>query len=122
MLCSETEEGQVPLSLELLYHSAQTKTRSDALMVAVHLLMMEMGFVSEVCLRMCVDPRLAHPDIQLTVCVHVFAGLPAETPTDASRLEFPSGSLQAAVHSPSVWWQCGAACGRQHGPCPRCAA
>lgn len=57
MLCSEAEEGQVPLSLELLYHSAQTRTRSDALMVAVHLLMMETGFVSEVCLCMWIHSR-----------------------------------------------------------------
>lgn len=120
MLCSEAEEGQVPLSLELLYYSAQTRTCSDALMVAVHLLMMETGFVSEVCLRTCVDPQLTHADIQLTACVR--AGLPAEAPTDASRLEFPSRSLQAAVLSPSVWWQCGAAGGRQHGPRPRCSA
>lgn len=57
MLCSEAEEGQVPLSLELLYHSAHSRTPSDALMVAVHLLMMETGFVSEVCLRMRVEPQ-----------------------------------------------------------------
>lgn len=53
MLCSEAEEGQVPLSLELLYHSAQTRSPSDALMVAVHLLMLETGFVSEVCVCVC---------------------------------------------------------------------
>lgn len=122
MLCSEAEEGQVPLSLELLYHSAQTRTRNDALMVAVHLLMMETGFVSEVCLHNWGHSQLSHAGIQLTLCVFAFAGLPAEAPTDASRLEFPSGSIQAAIHSPSVWWQCGAACGCQHGPCPRCAA
>lgn len=48
MLCSEAEEGQVPLSLELLYHSAQTCSPSDALMVAANLLMMETGFIPEV--------------------------------------------------------------------------
>lgn len=48
MLCSEAEEGQVPLSLELLYHSAQSCSPSDALMVAANLLMMETGFVPEV--------------------------------------------------------------------------
>lgn len=48
MLCSEAEEGQVPLSLELLYHSAQTCSPGDALMVAANLLMMETGFVPEV--------------------------------------------------------------------------
>lgn len=53
MLCSEAEEGQVPLSLELLYHSAQTCSPNDALMVAVHQLMMETGFVFEVCSAVC---------------------------------------------------------------------
>lgn len=48
MLCSEAEEGQAPLSLELLYHSAQTTSPSDALMVAANLLMVETGFVPEV--------------------------------------------------------------------------
>lgn len=51
MLCSEAEEGQAPLSLELLYHSAQTTSPSDAVMVAANLLMTETGFVPEVRLQ-----------------------------------------------------------------------
>lgn len=47
MLCSEAEEGQAPLSLELLYHSAQTSSPSDAIMVAANLLMLETGFVPQ---------------------------------------------------------------------------
>ncbi|KAM3858907.1 F-box only protein 7 [Diretmus argenteus] len=47
MLCSEAEEGQAPLCLELLYHRAQSRNPSDALMVAVHLLMLETGFTSQ---------------------------------------------------------------------------
>ncbi|XP_070785066.1 F-box only protein 7 [Enoplosus armatus] len=49
MLCSEAEEGQAPLSLELLYHSAQTTSPSDAVMVAGNLLMLETGFVPQGC-------------------------------------------------------------------------
>lgn len=48
MLCSEAEDGQAPLSLELLYHSVQTTSPSDALMVATNLLMVETGFIPEV--------------------------------------------------------------------------
>lgn len=48
MLCSEAEEGQAPLSLDLLYHSAQTASPSDAVMVAGNLLMLETGFVPQV--------------------------------------------------------------------------
>lgn len=48
MLCSEAEEGQAPLSLELLYHTAQTSSPSDAVMVAGNLLMLETGFVPQV--------------------------------------------------------------------------
>lgn len=48
MLCSEAEGGQVPLSLELLYHSAQTTSPSEAIVVVVNLLMIETGFVPEV--------------------------------------------------------------------------
>ena len=48
MLCSEAEEGQAPLSLELLYHAAQTTSPSDAIVVAGHLLMLETGFVPQV--------------------------------------------------------------------------
>ncbi|XP_070710124.1 F-box only protein 7 isoform X2 [Pempheris klunzingeri] len=49
MLCSEAEEGQAPLSLELLHHSAQTTSPSDAVMVAGHLLMLETGFIPQGC-------------------------------------------------------------------------
>lgn len=48
MLCSEAEEGQAPLSLELLYHTAQPTSPNDAIMVAGHLLMLETGFIAQV--------------------------------------------------------------------------
>lgn len=48
MLCGEAEGGQAPLSLELLYHSAQTASPSEAVVVVVNLLMIETGFVPEV--------------------------------------------------------------------------
>lgn len=51
MLCNEAEEGQAPLSLELLYHTAQTTSPSDAIMVAGNLLMLETGFIPQVRLR-----------------------------------------------------------------------
>uniref|UniRef100_A0A3B4YQF5 F-box protein 7 n=1 Tax=Seriola lalandi dorsalis TaxID=1841481 RepID=A0A3B4YQF5_SERLL len=41
------KEGQAPLSLELLYHSAQTASPSDAIMVAGNLLMLETGFIPQ---------------------------------------------------------------------------
>ncbi|KAG7232966.1 hypothetical protein INR49_007902 [Caranx melampygus] len=47
MLCSEAGEGQAPLSLELLYHTAQTSSPSDAIMVAGNLLMLETGFIPQ---------------------------------------------------------------------------
>ncbi|KAM6961533.1 LOW QUALITY PROTEIN: F-box only protein 7 [Tautogolabrus adspersus] len=47
MLCSEAEEGQAPLSLELLYNAAQTRSPSDAVMVAANQLMLETGFVPQ---------------------------------------------------------------------------
>ncbi|XP_026002418.1 F-box only protein 7 [Astatotilapia calliptera] len=47
MLCSEAEEGQAPLSLELLYHTAQPTSPNDAIMVAGHLLMLETGFIAQ---------------------------------------------------------------------------
>ncbi|XP_031165225.1 F-box only protein 7 [Sander lucioperca] len=49
MLCSEAEDGQAPLSLELLHHSAKTSSPSDAVMVAGHLLMLETGFALQGC-------------------------------------------------------------------------
>lgn len=51
MLCSEAEDGQAPLSLELLYHSAKVTSPCDAIMVATNLLMIETGFVPQVSLR-----------------------------------------------------------------------
>lgn len=47
MLCSEAGEGQAPLSLELLYHTAHTTSPSDAIMVAANLLMLETGFIPQ---------------------------------------------------------------------------
>ncbi|CAK6978032.1 F-box only protein 7 isoform X2 [Scomber scombrus] len=47
MLCSEAEDGEAPLSLELLYHNAQTSSPSDAIMVAGNLLMLETGFTPQ---------------------------------------------------------------------------
>ncbi|KAG7454435.1 hypothetical protein MATL_G00259730 [Megalops atlanticus] len=47
MLCSESEEGEVPHSLEVLHHGAQSQSPCDSLVVATHLLMMETGFIPE---------------------------------------------------------------------------
>ncbi|XP_054878001.1 F-box only protein 7 isoform X1 [Poeciliopsis prolifica] len=47
MLCSEAEDSEAPLSLELLYHTAQTSSPNDAIMVAAHLLMLETGFSAQ---------------------------------------------------------------------------
>ncbi|KAM9327337.1 F-box only protein 7 isoform 2-T2 [Pholidichthys leucotaenia] len=47
MLCDEVEEGQAPLSLELLYEAAQATSPNDAIMVAGHLLMLETGFIPQ---------------------------------------------------------------------------
>ncbi|XP_054974171.1 F-box only protein 7 isoform X1 [Sorex araneus] len=44
MLCSESVEGQVPHSLELLYQSADCADTNDALIVVIHLLMLESGY------------------------------------------------------------------------------
>ncbi|XP_041637166.1 F-box only protein 7 [Cheilinus undulatus] len=49
MLCSEAEDGQAPLSLEILFHSAQITSPSDAVMVAGNQLMIEAGFVPQAC-------------------------------------------------------------------------
>lgn len=48
MLCSEAVDGEVPHSLETLYHSAECISANDALIVLVHLLMMETGYVPQV--------------------------------------------------------------------------
>uniref|UniRef100_A0A8D2JLJ5 F-box only protein 7 n=1 Tax=Sciurus vulgaris TaxID=55149 RepID=A0A8D2JLJ5_SCIVU len=47
MLCSEAVEGQVPHSLETLYQSASCSNASDALIVLVHLLMLESGYIPQ---------------------------------------------------------------------------
>lgn len=48
MLCSESAEGQVPHSLETLYQSADCSNPSDALVVSIHLLMLESGYIPQV--------------------------------------------------------------------------
>ena len=48
MLCNETEDGQVPHSLETLYQSAGCSNISDALIVLVNLLMLESGYIPQV--------------------------------------------------------------------------
>ncbi|XP_069759785.1 F-box only protein 7 [Narcine bancroftii] len=47
MLCSEAIDGQVPHSLETLYHSAQCTDPKDALIVVLHLLMLEAGYIPQ---------------------------------------------------------------------------
>ncbi|KYO36412.1 F-box only protein 7 [Alligator mississippiensis] len=47
MLCSEAVDGEVPHSLETLYHSAECTSAIDALIVLVHVLMMETGYVPQ---------------------------------------------------------------------------
>ncbi|KAJ8373547.1 hypothetical protein SKAU_G00041270 [Synaphobranchus kaupii] len=47
MLCSETENGEVPHALEVLHHGAQCQNPCDLLVVSAHLLMMETGFVPQ---------------------------------------------------------------------------
>lgn len=47
MLCSEAEDGQAPLSLELLFHGASITSPSDAIIVAGNLLMLETGFTHQ---------------------------------------------------------------------------
>ncbi|XP_062058934.1 F-box only protein 7 isoform X1 [Lepus europaeus] len=47
MLCSEAVEGQVPHSLEALHQSADCSNASDALIVLLHLLMLESGYIPQ---------------------------------------------------------------------------
>ncbi|CAI9166536.1 unnamed protein product [Rangifer tarandus platyrhynchus] len=47
MLCSESVEGQVPHSLEILYQSADCWNPCDALIVSIHLLMLESGYIPQ---------------------------------------------------------------------------
>lgn len=48
MLCSEASDGEIPHSLEMLYLSAECTSATDALIVLLHLLMMETGYVPQV--------------------------------------------------------------------------
>ncbi|XP_004675769.1 PREDICTED: F-box only protein 7 isoform X1 [Condylura cristata] len=47
MLCSESEDGRVPHSLETLYQSADCSNSHDALIVLIHLLMLESGYIPQ---------------------------------------------------------------------------
>ncbi|XP_077770854.1 F-box only protein 7 isoform X1 [Canis aureus] len=47
MLCSESVEGQVPHSLEILYQSADCSNPNDALIISIHLLMLESGYIPQ---------------------------------------------------------------------------
>ncbi|KAK9399991.1 F-box only protein 7 [Crotalus adamanteus] len=47
MLCSEATDGQVPHSLQTLYHSAECTSANDALIVLIHLIMMETGYIPQ---------------------------------------------------------------------------
>ncbi|XP_062989513.1 F-box only protein 7 [Elgaria multicarinata webbii] len=47
MLCCEATDGQVPHSLQTLYHSAECTSANDALIVLIHLIMMETGYVPQ---------------------------------------------------------------------------
>lgn len=51
MLCSEAEDGEAPLALELIYHFAQVTSPSEAVVVAGNRLMLETGFVPQVSLQ-----------------------------------------------------------------------
>lgn len=51
MLCSEAEDGEAPLALELLYHLAQVTSPSEAVVVAGNRLMLETGFIPQVSLQ-----------------------------------------------------------------------
>ncbi|XP_039625429.1 F-box only protein 7 isoform X1 [Polypterus senegalus] len=44
MLCSEAEDGQIPHSLETLYYASGCSNPCDAVVVVIHLLMLEMGY------------------------------------------------------------------------------
>lgn len=48
MLCSEATDGQVPHSLQTLYHAAECTSANDALIVLIHLIMMETGYIPQV--------------------------------------------------------------------------
>lgn len=76
LLCSEAEAGQAPLSLELLFHSAQVGGATDALVAAAHLLMEETGFSPQVRREDREDRWAEHrEEADPCVCVCVRAGL-----------------------------------------------
>ncbi|XP_036977694.1 F-box only protein 7 [Acanthopagrus latus] len=54
MLCSEAEDGEAPLALELLYHLAQVTSPSEAVVVAGNRLMLETGFIPQCVCCACV--------------------------------------------------------------------
>ncbi|KAE8613353.1 hypothetical protein XENTR_v10007682 [Xenopus tropicalis] len=47
MLCSEALDGKIPHSLEVLYQTAGCTGASDAFIVAIHLLMLETGYLQK---------------------------------------------------------------------------
>ncbi|XP_045146469.1 F-box only protein 7 isoform X1 [Echinops telfairi] len=47
MLCSEAVEGRVPHSLDTLYYAADCSNANDALIVLIHLLMLESGYIPQ---------------------------------------------------------------------------
>ncbi|KAM8974145.1 F-box only protein 7 isoform 1-T1 [Pelodytes ibericus] len=47
MLCSEAVNGKVPHSLEKLYHTAGCSSANDAVIVVLHLLMLETGYLQQ---------------------------------------------------------------------------
>ncbi|XP_017340953.1 F-box only protein 7 [Ictalurus punctatus] len=49
MLCCEAEDGKVPHSLEMLYQAARCNSASDCLLLAVHVLLLETGFLPQGC-------------------------------------------------------------------------
>lgn len=48
LLCCETVEGGIPHALERLLDSASCQKPSDCLMLAIHLMLLETGFVPQV--------------------------------------------------------------------------
>lgn len=48
MLISESVDGKIPHSLESLYLSAGCSSPNDALMVVIHVLMVETGYIVQV--------------------------------------------------------------------------
>ncbi|MEE6477852.1 hypothetical protein FKM82_011654 [Ascaphus truei] len=47
MLCSEAVDMKIPHSLETLFHAADCRSTTDALMVVVHMLMLETGYLQQ---------------------------------------------------------------------------